>query len=252
MEISIQASAAQSSASLELSLRSAMGAVPAQVTMLAALADGKLHALNAEGHVITLPELAAESCYTQRVWVRSMFASSCRLVAVLSCPAQVPQSAELHFVEPFEHMTRLTGELNVHALVAPSKNYAAVSSSAAADSTGGVPLVVGQVVFAQVLVRAIHAVELQLLGAQLELQQDAGLQVCLQLPPPTHTWLLSEHYHLQQYGHSAIARPCSGWCTRPTKLHYCLFKRMCWLQDVCVCSHSRRPHDHWAKQHYTT
>lgn len=177
IEVRVCAFAAQSAASLELSLRSAMGAVPGQVTILAALADGKLHELNAEGHVITLHELEAGSCFTQKVWVRSTRAGSCTLVAVLSCPAPVSQHAELHFAEPFEHVTRLTGELNVHTLVAPSSHYEAASAAGPADCIGGVPLVVGQVAFAQVMIRAIQDVQLQLLYAQVELQQDAGVQV---------------------------------------------------------------------------
>eukprot|EP00878_Enallax_costatus_P027899 GHUV01030087.1.p1 GENE.GHUV01030087.1~~GHUV01030087.1.p1 ORF type:complete len:989 (+),score=366.66 GHUV01030087.1:1269-4235(+) len=183
VEVRVHAFAAQSAASLELSLRSPTGAVPGQVTMLAALPDGKLHALSTEGHAMQLPELAAGSSFSQRLWVRSTLASSCRLVAVLSCPAQVHQSADLHFVEPFEHVTRLAGELGVHTLVAPAQSFANSSGPAASDSAGAVALAVGQVIFAQVLIRAVHDVELQLLGAQLELQKDAGLQVrcCLWL-----------------------------------------------------------------------
>lgn len=196
LQVTVSASSPQLPATLQLSLRTAMGATPGDATLLAASRDGKLHAINPEGETLELPAIAAGSSFTQHLWVRSQVANSCRLMAVLSCPAVVSESAELWFSEPFDHVTRLHGEVGVHTLVAASHAYAAANSdagalataaaaqsqgsedaSAAAGAAEGVPLEVGQVVFAQVLVRALHAVELQLLDAQLELQQEAGLQV---------------------------------------------------------------------------
>jgi hypothetical protein len=208
IQISISAASPQPPATLQLSLRTAMGATPGQATLLAASQDGKLHAINPEGQTLELPAIAAGGKFTQHLWMRSQVANSCKLVAVLSCPAVVSQTAELRFSEPFDHVTRLNGEVGVHSLVAASQAYAAANSGAsaavaaaaaaaaqgqdaeealaAAAAAEGVPLEVGQVVFAQVLVRALHAVELQLLDAQLELQQESGLQVGQQLLDTLH------------------------------------------------------------------
>lgn len=184
VEVAITVTAAQPATALELILRTAMGATPGQAVVLAALPDGKLHALNPECHTLQLPALPASGCFTQRLWVRSQVPSSLTLAAVLSCPATLSQEVDLQFVEPFEHVTRLNGEMGVHALVAPSRLYAAADGTAActaADAAvaagGGVPVVVGQVLYAQVLVRGLNDVDLQLLDAQLELQQGSGLQV---------------------------------------------------------------------------
>jgi hypothetical protein len=194
LQITMTASSYQQPASLQLSLRTAMGATPGQATLLAASPDGKLHAVNPEGQNLQLPAIPVGGSFTQHLWVRSQAPNSCKLIAVLSCPAVVSQSAELRFTEPFDHVTRLNGEVGVHTLVAASHAYAAANSSsssslsagqgqgadeasAAAAAVEGVPLEVGQVVFAQVLVRALHGVDLELLDAQLELQQESGLQV---------------------------------------------------------------------------
>jgi hypothetical protein len=193
VQVTVSASSAQPPSTLQLSLRTAMGATPGQATLLSASHDGKLHAINPEGETLKLPAIAAGGQFTQHLWVRSQVANSCRLIAVLSCPAVVSQSAELRFNEPFDHVTRLNGEVGVHTLVAASHAYAAANSggsalgaavqgqgpdeASAAAAAEGVPLEVGQVVFAQVLVRALHGVDLQLLDAQVELQQESGLQV---------------------------------------------------------------------------
>jgi hypothetical protein len=200
LQITVTASSPQQPASLQLSLRTAMGATPGQTTLLAASPDGKLHAVHPEGQTLQLPAIPAGGRFTQHLWVRSQVPNSCKLVAVLSCPAVVSQSAELRFKEPFDHVTRLNGEVGVHTLVAASHAYSAANSSssssgstaagqgadeasaAAAAAAEGVPLEVGQVVFAQVLVRALHRVDLELLDAQLELQQESGLQVGLLTP----------------------------------------------------------------------
>jgi hypothetical protein len=196
LQITITASSYQQPASLQLSQRTAMGATPGQATLLAASPDGKLHVVNPEGQTLQLPAIPAGGRFTQHLWVRSQVPNTCKLVAVLSCPAVVSQSSELRFSEPFDHVTRLNGEVGVHTLVAASHAYAAANNSSSGSNAGqgqgaeeasaaaaaaaaveGVPLEVGQVVFAQVLVRALHGVDLELLDAQLELQQESGLQV---------------------------------------------------------------------------
>jgi hypothetical protein len=53
---------------LELSLRSATGAVPGQVTLLARLPDNKLHALNVDSHLLHLPTIPAATRHVVQVW----------------------------------------------------------------------------------------------------------------------------------------------------------------------------------------
>eukprot|EP00879_Flechtneria_rotunda_P002505 GHRR01002703.1.p1 GENE.GHRR01002703.1~~GHRR01002703.1.p1 ORF type:complete len:1063 (+),score=495.97 GHRR01002703.1:1057-4245(+) len=180
INVVVQASAAQQAATLELSVKSAMGATPGHVAVLATMPDSKLQAVNPEGQALPVPALDAGTNYTQRLWVRSQLASTCRLIAVLSCPATVAQSIQLTFLEPFAHVTRLNGEMNMHTLVAPSHNYSTVIQADRVDGSaaaGGVPIVLGQSLFAQVLVKALHNVDLQLLDAEVELQQGSGLQL---------------------------------------------------------------------------
>jgi hypothetical protein len=189
---------------------------PPTLTLLAALPDGKLHECSLEAQTLPVPKLAAGSVWTQRLWVRSRAAGAFRLQAVLSCPALVTQHAELMFVQPFEHRVRLSAEAGVHTLVGPSPAFEALNGGAGAgaygDSAGAawtaaaaaaaapngsqgplgaqgvpggsssssssaVPLVVGQSLFAQVLVATSHGADLLLLGAELELEQGSQLQV---------------------------------------------------------------------------
>lgn len=176
--VNVQFKAAQEASYLDVSLQSSMGATPGQVTLLAASQDGKLQTLNTEGHSLHLPSMTAGSCYNQQLWVRSAFAISCKLLVQLNCPGQVTQSVALQFAEPFEHVTRCSGEVNMHTLVGPSDEFAVMrQGGGSAGSSGGVPLVIGQVALAQVLIQAVHDVELQVMEAQLELQKDVGVQV---------------------------------------------------------------------------
>jgi hypothetical protein len=203
VQVVVEVSAAQPATALEVSLRSAIGATPASVTMLGQSAEGKALQLNTEGHSLPVPALPAGASFSQLLWIRSQQAVSCRVVAVLACPTLVAASAELSFVKPFVHITRLSSEVNVHTLVAASPAYGAVNSgppeagmaggdegaavatgAAAAAAAGGVgrpysvPVAVGQMVICHVLVQAPNQVDLLLLDADLALDQGAGLQVC--------------------------------------------------------------------------
>lgn len=141
--VSISVSQAMQAASLDLALRSPMGATPAQITLLAFI-DSKLHALPAEGHTIAVPPIAAGGTHTIKLWIRSPLPVTTRLVASLSCPATVVSTAQLQFEEPFEHVARLFSETHVHTLVSPSHAY---NSS---EPGSAVPLVIGQAVMVQV------------------------------------------------------------------------------------------------------
>lgn len=193
----------QPAGTLELSVRSPTGTTPSQLTLLAALPDGKLHEMALEGQVLPLPKLAPGSVWTQRLWARSREATGCRLTVALSCPALVVQATELAFKQPFEHRVRLSAEAGVHTLVGPSQALAAVNDggsssgssssavpgpssgmqaaadagAAAAAGCGPVALVVGQSLLAQVLVASGHPVDLQLLGADLHLEPGSQLKV---------------------------------------------------------------------------
>ena len=85
---------------LELSLRSATGAVPGQVTLLARLPDQKLHALSVDSHVLQLPSIPAASTHVVQVRGED---GCCRAVQV---PASEDTSGllEHNMLYPFAHV----------------------------------------------------------------------------------------------------------------------------------------------------
>ena len=92
-----------------------------------------------------------------QLWLRSpIAATTVKLTAVLNCPAQVTSSVAVRFEEPFEAVTRVTGESHMHSLVTPSPAY---ETAAAAVIPGqglpsgwnkALPLAIGAPIMAQV------------------------------------------------------------------------------------------------------
>ncbi|WIA11906.1 hypothetical protein OEZ85_011990 [Tetradesmus obliquus] len=98
-------------------------------------------------------------------------------VTVSASSPQLPATLQLSLRTAMGATPAANSDAGALATAAAAQSQGSEDASAAAGAAEGVPLEVGQVVFAQVLVRALHAVELQLLDAQLELQQEAGLQL---------------------------------------------------------------------------
>jgi hypothetical protein len=170
---------------------------PPPLLTLHAVQDGRVVELPLEGAALRLPPVPAAGRHALRLWLRGAAPVGAQLVVTLLCPAPVAAGVAVQFRDPFESVTRLFSETNVHTLVAPSAAYEALavasaappahgalddgSSSSSAPPPPAVPLVIGQAAMAQVLVRATQPAPLELLGARFVAPAASGLQLANQL-----------------------------------------------------------------------